>query len=105
MMTVYQITGIVASTLVLLTFLTKDIRLLRTFAIMSNFAFIAYGVLGSLWPVLCLHLLLLPVNVTRLMEMHCAGGRSICLWARAERVLLELAPFCRSSRSHQGAQS
>lgn len=101
MTTVYQITGIVASTLVLLTFLTKDMRLLRTIAIPSNFAFIAYGVLGSLWPVLCL---LLPVNVTRLMEMEQAGGRAICLLARVERVLLELALFCQSSRPHQGAQ-
>ena len=104
MMTAYQMTGIAAATLVLLTFLTKDMRLLRTIAILSNFAFIAYGALGSLWPILCLHLLLLPVNVTRLVEIQQAGGRSTCLWARAESILLALAPFCQSSRPNQGVQ-
>ena len=64
-----DITGYVASALVLLTFMTKDMRLLRTVAILSNIAFIAYGALGSLAPVLCLHLLLLPLNLHRLKEL------------------------------------
>jgi len=51
--------GYIASTLVLLTFMTKDMRLLRTTAILSNVAFIAYGSLGGMTPVLLLHLMLL----------------------------------------------
>jgi CRP/FNR family cyclic AMP-dependent transcriptional regulator len=43
---------------------------LRCVAIASNLAFIAYGALADLGPVLVLHLLLLPVNVGRL-----AGSR------------------------------
>jgi hypothetical protein len=43
-------------------------RLLRLVAILSNLAFITYGVLVWLPPVLGLHLLLLPVNILRLKE-------------------------------------
>ena len=41
----------------------RDMVALRCMAIASNLAFIAYGVLADLGPVLVLHLLLLPVNV------------------------------------------
>jgi len=61
--------GYVASTMVLLTFLTKDMRLLRVLAILSNIAFVTYGILVWLPPVFCLHLLLLPINTVRLREM------------------------------------
>ena len=44
----------------------RDMVALRCMAIASNLAFIAYGVLADLGPVLVLHLLLLPVNVLRL---------------------------------------
>jgi hypothetical protein len=60
--------GYIASTMVLLTFITKDMRNLRVLAIFSNIAFITYGMLVWLPPVFCLHLLLLPVNVFRLRE-------------------------------------
>ena len=62
-------TGYVASTLVLVTFMTKDMRLLRVFAILSNLAFISYGAIAWLPPVLGLHLLLLPLNILRLREI------------------------------------
>jgi hypothetical protein len=55
--------------MVLLTFLTKDMRLLRVLAIFSNIAFVTYGMLVWLPPVFCLHLILLPVNALRLREM------------------------------------
>jgi hypothetical protein len=62
--------GYFASIMVLMTFATKDMRRLRLLGIMSNLAFISYGALCWLPPVLCLHLVLLPVNVVRLMELH-----------------------------------
>ena len=62
-------TGYVASTLVLVTFMTKHMRLLRVVAILSNLAFISYGALAWLPPVLGLHLLLLPLNILRLREI------------------------------------
>jgi hypothetical protein len=66
-----EITGYIASVLVLLTFMTKDMRALRIIAILSNIAFIAYGALGWLAPILFLHLLLLPLNIVRLKELRC----------------------------------
>jgi hypothetical protein len=70
--------------LVLATLCTRSMRALRWVAIASNLAFIAYGYLGSLAPVLLLHMLLLhmlllPVNVHRLAQLR--GGQ-----ARSERI-------------------
>jgi hypothetical protein len=64
-----EISGYVASTLVLLTFVAKDMRLLRTVAIFSNLAFITYGTIEWLPPVLFLHMVLLPLNAVRLAEV------------------------------------
>ena len=54
-----------ASALMLLAFACPRGRHLRGFAIAANLAFIAYGWLGQMHPILVLHLLLLPVNVVR----------------------------------------
>ena len=59
--------GYLASALVLATFCMRDLVALRWLAIASNLAFIAYGALADIGPVLVLHLLLLPVNVQRLV--------------------------------------
>jgi len=69
-MSTVEAVGYLASALVLVTFCMRDMVSLRCVAIASNLAFIAYGVLADLGPVLVLHLLLLPVNVGRL-----AGSR------------------------------
>lgn len=58
--------GYLASALVLATFCMRDMVRLRWLAIASNLAFIAYGALADVGPVLVLHLLLLPVNLQRL---------------------------------------
>jgi hypothetical protein len=68
--TISEATGFFASSLVLLTFTMKDMRMLRIIAIFSNVAFIAYGILDWLPPVLSLHLLLLPLNLLRLKEIQ-----------------------------------
>jgi hypothetical protein len=83
--------GYIASTLVLLTFMTKDMRLLRTTAILSNVAFIAYGSLGGMTPVLLLHLMLLPLNVHRLMELQ-ASERNIVKIAKLSRIASLFSP-------------
>ena len=64
------IIGYIASAMVLLTFITKDMRQLRFIGILSNVSFIGYGALAWLPPILCLHLLLLPLNIVRLMELQ-----------------------------------
>ena len=65
--------GFAAAGLVLATFCMRSMRALRWVAIASNLAFIAYGYLGHLAPVLLLHLALLPVNVYRLRQL---GGQT-----------------------------
>jgi CRP/FNR family cyclic AMP-dependent transcriptional regulator len=61
--------GFLASGLVLMTFMMKDMRNLRVIAILSNVAFITYGALDWLPPIICLHMLLLPLNIFRLNEI------------------------------------
>jgi hypothetical protein len=60
--------GYLAASLVLATFCMKSMDALRLAAIASNMAFIAYGYLGYLAPVLLVHALLLPINIYRLVE-------------------------------------
>jgi hypothetical protein len=77
MPTTSAIIGYIASGLVLATFWTNDLRRLRILAILSNIAFISYGALVWLPPVLSLHLLLLPLNAARLMCMgNCSDAVS-----------------------------
>jgi hypothetical protein len=61
--------GFIASGLVLATFGMKDMVNLRIVAICSNIAFIMYGFVLDLPPVLILHLMLLPLNGWRLMGL------------------------------------
>ena len=60
--------GWIAALLVLATFCTKRMIPLRTVAIVSNVAFITYGHQAGLWPILTLHLVMLPINAVRLHQ-------------------------------------
>jgi hypothetical protein len=62
--------GYAASLLVFCTFYMKTMIPLRVVALASNVAFIAYGFLGGLAPVLVLHATLLPLNAVRLLQMR-----------------------------------
>ena len=68
-MSVTEFAGYLAAFLVFLSFYMKTMVPLRVVGICSNCAFIAYGYLGGLHPVLVLHLILLPLNGVRLHEM------------------------------------
>lgn len=57
--------GWTAATLMVATFSCRDALWMRRLAVCTNLAFIAYGLLASLAPVLALHTLLLPINVWR----------------------------------------
>jgi len=86
----YEPIGYLASLLVLATFCMRDMVSLRVVAIASNVAFIAYGALAEISPVLLLHVVLLPVNMLRLAESvrsvlrgraeaaNCALGHRAC---------------------------
>jgi CRP/FNR family transcriptional regulator, cyclic AMP receptor protein len=69
MMHVAEFIGYLAAVLVFLTFYMKTMIPLRIVGLCSNGAFIAYGFLDGLYPVLILHLILLPLNMLRLREM------------------------------------
>lgn len=69
MIYVAEFAGYLAAVLVFLTFYMKTMVPLRIVGICSNCAFIVYGYLGGLYPVLVLHLVLLPLNAVRLREM------------------------------------
>ena len=60
--------GYVAAGLVFATFCAQRMDLLRAIAIASNVAFIGYGFLDGLWPILILHSAMLPVNIRRYRE-------------------------------------
>jgi CRP/FNR family cyclic AMP-dependent transcriptional regulator len=63
-----DLVGYVASTLVFATFYMKTMMPLRVVAIASNVAFMAYGYIGGMTPILVLHAALLPLNVWRLRQ-------------------------------------
>jgi len=65
-----QLVGYAASLLVFSTFYMKTMIPLRCVAIGSNFAFLTYGYFAGLYPVFFLHLVLLPLNLTRLHQMR-----------------------------------
>ncbi|MES2535747.1 MAG: cyclic nucleotide-binding domain-containing protein [Pseudomonadota bacterium] len=70
-----DIVGWIAAALVLTSFYLKTMIPLRVAAIMSNIAFIVYGLLAGAIPILVLHSLLLPLNATRLIQMKILIGK------------------------------
>lgn len=65
-----ELAGYAASVLVFLTFYMKTMIPLRVVGIVSNLAFMTYGYGGSLYPILILHAVLLPLNCLRLVQMR-----------------------------------
>jgi hypothetical protein len=61
--------GYLAALLVLATFSMQTMLPLRITGIVSNCVFIAYGYFTAAWPVVVLHLILLPLNALRLYQM------------------------------------
>ena len=63
-----DVIGAAAAASTLLTFAHKSMLPMRVSAIAANLLFIAYGGLGPFYPILVLHVILLPLNVGRLIE-------------------------------------
>jgi hypothetical protein len=82
--------GFAAAGLVLATFCMHSMSGLRWMAIASNVAFIAYGYLEHLAPVLLLHVLLLPVNSYRLAQLYGGQTRSKPTEERSKHALAPL---------------
>lgn len=64
-MDVVLLLGSTAAAATMVAFWATAMIRLRSAAIAANLLFIGYGALGELWPVLILHLTLLPLNVHR----------------------------------------
>ena len=69
-MSLGELFGYIASVLVFTTFYMKTMVPLRLVAIASNVAFIIYALWGGLTPILILHVLLLPLNTLRLLQLR-----------------------------------
>lgn len=63
-----EMLGYAASLSVLITFLMSTMVPLRVVAICSNVLFASYGAFAHIYPVLILHVILLPINVMRLSQ-------------------------------------
>jgi uncharacterized delta-60 repeat protein len=66
--------GWTAAALMVATFACREAKAMRALAVATNLAFIGYGFVASLMPVLVLHLVLLPINLWRLIECHVPGS-------------------------------
>jgi len=64
------ILGYVASASVLMTFCMSTMMPLRIAGIASNVLFSAFGALAHIYPIMILHLILLPVNTIRLVQIR-----------------------------------
>lgn len=84
--------GYLASVLVLCTFCARTMVPLRLVALGSNVAFLAYGALLHLYPVLLLHAVLMPVNVWRLTEILRLKGH-VRRTEGSDAVFAALLPF------------
>lgn len=94
-----ELLGWTAAALMVATFACREARAMRALAVGTNLAFIGYGALASLTPVLVLHLVLLPVNLWRWAQARglgadqigriCErGGRALCTLALVSLPLL-----------------
>ena len=87
--------GWMAAALMLATFGCRETRHMRPLAISTNLAFIGYGAVAWLPPVLVLHLLLLPINLWRWAE--CLGANEVLKRRFNARLLLRgIALVCLS---------
>jgi CRP/FNR family transcriptional regulator, cyclic AMP receptor protein len=96
-----EFAGYLAAALVFLTFYMKTMVPLRLVGICSNCAFVMYGYFGGLYPVLILHIILLPLNVFRLREMLLLTRR-VRAATNADLNMDWLKPFSATRRARAG---
>jgi hypothetical protein len=62
--------GFAAAAAVLVGFCMNSIRHLRMAALASNVLFVVYGVFAHIYPVVILHVILLPINLQKLHRIR-----------------------------------
>jgi len=93
--------GYLASVLVLLTFCMGTMVRLRTIAVCSNVAFVTYGLSAQVYPVVALHVILLPLNLVLLARMV-SVLREAKLAAATDLSPAWLEPFMHTKRLNAG---
>ena len=93
--------GYLGALMTLATFSMKTMLHLRIVGIVANLAFITYGVLDHVYPVLLLHMTLLPLNVWRLWQLLHMTRQIKAI--SASRLSMEwLKPFSRRKDAQAG---
>jgi CRP/FNR family transcriptional regulator, cyclic AMP receptor protein len=93
---------VVAGAFVLVSSFVKTMIPLRWLAIGSNIGFVAFGAIHPAYPMLFLHLALLPINVYRLVEMVRLTRRVQAVQAEGELSGVWLKPYMRSKKLRVG---
>jgi hypothetical protein len=96
-----DVAGYVASLLVFATFCMRTMIPLRIAAIASNVCFIGYALAAHIYPVLILHVILLPLNTVRTVEMIRLTKR-IEVAAKGDLSFDPLKPFMKTERHPVG---
>jgi CRP/FNR family transcriptional regulator, cyclic AMP receptor protein len=100
-MRIAEMAGYLAAGFVFLTFYVKTMIPLRIIGICSNCMFIMYGSLDGLYPVLVLHLILLPLNGLRLFEIL-RLTKQVRSAAQGDLNMDWLKPFTSAQRAKSG---
>ena len=93
---------VLAGALVLISTFVKTMIPLRWLAIGSNIGFVAFGAIHPSYPMLLLHLALLPINLYRLAEMIRLTRRVRAVQAESAMSGVWLKPYMRSARVRAG---
>jgi CRP/FNR family cyclic AMP-dependent transcriptional regulator len=94
-----DVIGCIASLLVLLTFCMRDMTSLRIVALLSNFAFLLYGISLHLAPIIALHGILIPINVFRLASLRDRRAAAP-IAARPTPIAARPTPIAEAARAH-----
>ena len=93
---------LVAGAFVLVSSFVKTMIPLRWLAIGSNVGFVVYGAMHPSYPMLALHLALLPINFYRLNEMKRLTRRVEAVRVEGELSSVWLRPYMRSKKMRAG---
>jgi CRP/FNR family transcriptional regulator, cyclic AMP receptor protein len=93
--------GYLGALMTLATFSMKTMLHLRMVGIVANLAFVTYGVLDHVYPVLLLHMTLLPLNVWRLWQLL-QMTRQIKVISASRLSMEWLKPFSRRKDAQAG---
>jgi hypothetical protein len=100
--------GFLAALTVLATFCMDTILPLRGLAIASNILFIVYGFAAQLYPVLLLHAVLLPINISKIVQLVRKNRFDRCchlLRASSEARTVDCVSFAGRLSSRNGSRA